>query len=164
MGRPPKRRFTTEDEILLRNLPKNSSRNSKTPKNVEANSIANKRRSTMDDVMTGETNLSDNLPPNSLQNPKAKSTVKKSRLNSADETALPDNLPQNSTQSSQKVRGRRYSTEECNLLLLCCNKFHETINKNSSRDFDQKNKEKAWHKIQKDLEENCKAVGIPVSS
>lgn len=62
-----------------------------------------------------------------------------------------------------KSRSRNFTEDECKVLVSACDKFHETINKNSNRDVDKHAKATAWEKIKLGFDTYCKAQGIYVS-
>lgn len=74
-------------------------------------------------------------------------------------------LEENETQVAQdRNRAKKYSADECKVLLVVCNKYHTILNVNSSRDVDKKNKQNAWQNIKKEFDVKCKSEGIYVSS
>lgn len=73
------------------------------------------------------------------------------------------NLQLSQISAKSRCRTKNYTEQECEILLRCCNNFHNIINRNSNRDADQQNKKKAWVQIQKQFKELCGANGIIVS-
>lgn len=66
--------------------------------------------------------------------------------------------------NSSNTRSKKYTTNECEVLMKLCEKFHAVINKNSNRDEDKKQKTKAWETIKKGFDFCCKADGMFVST
>lgn len=62
-----------------------------------------------------------------------------------------------------KSRSKNFSENEIKIFLSACDKFHDIINKNSSRDADKVAKVKAWESIKTGFERYCKADGFFVS-
>lgn len=65
-----------------------------------------------------------------------------------------------STQATHRNRAKKYTTAESEALLKICNEFHGIINKNSNRDADRKNKDKAWATIKRTFDTTCKSQAI----
>lgn len=70
---------------------------------------------------------------------------------------------QSSISATQKQRSKNFTDAENKVLLSACDKFHEVINKNSSRAVDKAAKVKAWQSIQRGHTNYCKTQGIFVS-
>lgn len=69
----------------------------------------------------------------------------------------PQNVP------AARTRARKYSTDECNILMEVCDKYHAIINNNSIRDADKIEKAQTWKKIKTTFETRCRNDGIFVS-
>lgn len=72
-------------------------------------------------------------------------------------------MPLNATENSKKNRTANYTSEECEILLKTCDKYHGIINKNNNRDVDIKKKAEAWVVIKNEFDVSCRTEGIVVN-
>lgn len=62
-----------------------------------------------------------------------------------------------------KSRAKNFSAEECLAVIKVCDRYYTIISKNSNRDKDRQEKQKAWDKIKAEYDLYCKSQGIYVS-
>lgn len=71
-------------------------------------------------------------------------------------------LSSRNSQCSQRNRARKYTKEECEMLVKICDGFFGILSKNSNRDADVKIKKKTWETIKRTFDVRCRAEAIYV--
>lgn len=91
-----------------------------------------------------------------------KQSKKKHVRSSSPQLKIQNSQSSQASQVSHRSRAKKYSKEETEALLEICDEFHGIINKNSNRDADKKNKERAWRNIKHAFDVACKSQAIHV--